>query len=175
MGADPTGGDDDPVAVTVPTFRPDIRPAPHGRGRPGRGGGRAPTATPGCPDAHRPGPSRAASRPPARASAPQGRAVRAGGQRGVDHRVRDRGRPAGRRLRAAVRRDHQSAGGGRALPAVVDGAGAPAGAGVQRRTAPGRRPPVRGRLGVPPVGGARRRRTRRRAGRAPVRRVLRPR
>ncbi|HEY4929802.1 MAG TPA: phenylalanine--tRNA ligase subunit beta [Acidimicrobiales bacterium] len=30
MGVTPTGGDDDPVAVVVPTFRPDIRPAPIG-------------------------------------------------------------------------------------------------------------------------------------------------
>jgi phenylalanyl-tRNA synthetase beta chain len=30
MGAQPAGGDDDPVAVTVPTFRPDIRPLPMG-------------------------------------------------------------------------------------------------------------------------------------------------
>jgi phenylalanyl-tRNA synthetase beta chain len=30
MGARPTGGDDDPVEVVVPTFRPDIRPAPMG-------------------------------------------------------------------------------------------------------------------------------------------------
>jgi phenylalanyl-tRNA synthetase beta chain len=30
MGATPTGGDDDPVDVVVPTFRPDIRPAPIG-------------------------------------------------------------------------------------------------------------------------------------------------
>ena len=30
MGAMPTGGDDDPVDVVVPTFRPDIRPAPIG-------------------------------------------------------------------------------------------------------------------------------------------------
>jgi phenylalanyl-tRNA synthetase beta chain len=30
MAAEPTGGDDDPVAVVVPTFRPDIRPLPMG-------------------------------------------------------------------------------------------------------------------------------------------------
>jgi phenylalanyl-tRNA synthetase beta chain len=30
MDARPAGGDDDPVAVTVPTFRPDIRPLPMG-------------------------------------------------------------------------------------------------------------------------------------------------
>jgi phenylalanyl-tRNA synthetase beta chain len=30
MTATPTGGDDDPVAVVVPTFRPDIRPEPMG-------------------------------------------------------------------------------------------------------------------------------------------------
>ena len=30
MHATPTGGDDDPVAVVVPTFRPDIRPLPMG-------------------------------------------------------------------------------------------------------------------------------------------------
>ena len=30
MAATPTGGADDPVAVVVPTFRPDIRPAPMG-------------------------------------------------------------------------------------------------------------------------------------------------
>ena len=30
MGAEATGGDDDPVAVVVPTFRPDIRPLPMG-------------------------------------------------------------------------------------------------------------------------------------------------
>lgn len=30
MAATPTGGDDDPVAVVVPTFRPDIRPLPMG-------------------------------------------------------------------------------------------------------------------------------------------------
>jgi len=30
MAAEPAGGDDDPVAVVVPTFRPDIRPAPMG-------------------------------------------------------------------------------------------------------------------------------------------------
>ncbi len=30
MVATPTGGDDDPVSVVVPTFRPDIRPAPMG-------------------------------------------------------------------------------------------------------------------------------------------------
>lgn len=31
MKAAPTGGDDDPIEVVVPTFRPDIRPAPFGQ------------------------------------------------------------------------------------------------------------------------------------------------
>ena len=48
--------------------------------------------------------------------------MRARGQRGVDAGLRDRGRPAGRRLHAAVRRGDQPAGRGRAVPAVVDGA-----------------------------------------------------
>ena len=66
--------------------------------------------------------ARPADRPPAGPPAAEGRAVRPGGQRGVDDGLRDRGRPAGRRVRPALRRGHQPAGRRRAVPAVVDGA-----------------------------------------------------
>ena len=57
--ADPAG-DDDALLVTVPTFRPDIRPAPMGRRTsPRRWPG--PSATPASPGASRPGPSPGAS------------------------------------------------------------------------------------------------------------------
>ena len=118
------GGDDDPVAVVVPTFRPDIRPRPMGEAdlaeevartygyarlpRRHARRGRSPAGSPTVP----------AGAPPA-----EGRAVRPGGQRGVDDGVRDRGRPAGRRIRPALRRDDQPTGGGRTVPAVVDGPG----------------------------------------------------
>ena len=47
-------------------------------------------------------------------------------------------------LRAALHRGDQSAGRAGAVPAVVDGARAGPGRALQRRAAPGRRPPVRG-------------------------------
>ncbi len=55
MAVAATGGDEDPVAVVVPTFRPDIRPRPWARPTwPRRWP--APTATPACPAGHRPWP-----------------------------------------------------------------------------------------------------------------------
>jgi len=59
MEAVPTGADDDPVTVVVPTFRPDIRPAPMGEADLAEEVART-FATRACPAGIRPGPSRGA-------------------------------------------------------------------------------------------------------------------
>ena len=137
MEAVPTGDDDDPITVVVPTFRPDIRPAAHGRGRPGRGGGPHLRLLPAAAPASRLAPARPPDPVPAGAPEAQGRAVRTRRLRGVDHRVRHRGRPGGGRFPAPVHRGGQPPRRRRAVPAVVDGPRAGARPRLQRRAPSG--------------------------------------
>ena len=129
-------GDGDPlVAVTVPTFRPDIRTGLEGEADIAEevartyGYARLPRRTPAWPQPGR------LTDDPARPPEAEGGAGRAGRRRGVDPRLPLRGRPAGRGRGPALRRGDQPAGRVGALPAGLDGARAAAGAPLQRRPA----------------------------------------
>ncbi len=144
--AEPLGpGSDDALALTVPTHRPDIRPAPMGE------------ADIAEEVARTSGYSRIARRLPswpqpgrltayrARQAEAEGSPVRPGQHRGLDSHVRDRAGPGRVGLRSALRRGHQPPGRVGALPTVVDGARSGPGGRLQQRPSAPERTPLRGR------------------------------
>ncbi len=140
---------DDALDVTVPTFRPDIRPAPMGEAdiaeEVARTYGYVRIARTHALMA----PTRSAHRPPAGPSPGEGRPVRSGRQRGMDDDVPVRERPTGLGLGRALRGGHQPTGGGGAVPADVDGGRPGAVSAVQPRASPDRGPALRDGLGLP--------------------------